>query len=271
MLLALLEVKPSSFYYECQSLKRPDKYADIRIVIHEISDLSGNTYGSPRIWMSLRRRGIVVSEKVVRRLMKEEGIVVHYATRRRRYSSYIGEITPAVKNLVQGDFHASKPNELWLTDISEFSAGGAKVYLSPMIDCFDGKIVAWNTSRHPDMDLVSSMLDKSIATLDCDCNLTIHTDRGGHYRGGRWIEELEGREITRSMSRKGNSGDNAACEGFFGRMKTEMYYGRKWNTPEELEAAIASYISFYNNVRIKKSLGGRSIREYRESLGEISK
>jgi len=271
MLLSMLDVKSSSYYYECTSLKRPDKYASIRIMIHEISESSGNTYGSPRIWISLRNRGIVISEKVVRRLMKEEKIKVYYATRRRKYSSYIGEITPAVDNLVNGNFRATKPDELWLTDITEFSAGGAKVYLSPMIDCFDGKVVAWDTSRHPDMALVSSMLEKSISTLNQNCNLTIHTDRGGHYRGGRWIERLEGNGITRSMSRKGNSGDNAACEGFFGRMKTEMYYGRKYSSPEQLEEAINAYIWFYNNERIKESLGGKSIREYRESLEKISK
>lgn len=280
MLLDALGVSPSSYYYERSALKRPDKYARIRPIIREISDSSNQTYGSPRIWVCLRRRGIYVSEKVVRRLMKEEKIVVHYATRKRRYSSYIGEITPAVENKVGGNFHADSPNNLWLTDISEFSVCGTKVYLSPMIDCFDGKVVAWETSRHPDSSLVSSMLEKAIGTVSekkkeelasRQTALTIHTDRGGHYRGGEWIERLEGLGITRSMSRKGNSGDNAACEGFFGRMKTEMFYGRKWASPEELERAIANYILFYNNERIRTSLGGMSIREYRNLLEKVSK
>lgn len=105
-----------------------------------------------------------------------------------------------------------------------------------MIDCLNRKVIAWGASQHPDNSLVDRMLDKAIASLDSNTlnalkdkknprSLIIHNDRGGHYRGGRWIERLEGLGITRSMSRKGNSGDNAAYEGFFGRMKTEMYYG----------------------------------------------
>jgi len=223
-----------------------------------------------------------VSEKVVRRLMKEERIRVRYAGRKRRYSSYVGEITPAAKNLVERDFHANAPDTLWLTDITEFAAADSKVYLSPVIDCFDGKVVSWETSRNPDNALVESMVDKAIGTLDAETlrklkderdprSLVIHTDRGGHYRGGMWIEKLDGQGIQRSMSRKGNSGDNAACEGFFGRMKNEMYYGIHWDRASDLETAIESNIDFYNNHRIKMSLGGMSIREHRGRLPKVSR
>lgn len=144
-----------------------------------------------------------------------------------------------------------------------------------MIDCFDGKIVAWRTSRSPNKALTQGMLNDALATLaplppgahrKAKRDLRVHTDRGGHYRGLEWIEAVGVAGITRSMSRKGNSGDNAACEGFFGRMKTEMFYGRKWENASQIECAIASYIEFYNNVRIKTSLGGMSIREYRERI-----
>lgn len=166
LLFEVLELKPSSYYYACTASKRPDKYKDVRIAIHEISKLSKCTYGSPRIWTSLRNQQIYVSEKVVRRLMKEEKMEVRYARRKRKYSSYIGEITPAVDNLVKGNFHATKPNELWLTDITEFAAAVGKLYVSPMIDCLDGKVVAWEASQHPDNSLVNRMLDKAIASLD---------------------------------------------------------------------------------------------------------
>lgn len=195
----------------------------------------------------------------------------------KKFASYIGEITPAAKDCVQRNFHAKRPNTLWLTDISEFAAPDSKIYLSLMIDCFDGKVVAWQTSKHPDYQLVESMLNRALNTLtdqekrnikskDNPHTLTIHTDRGGHYRGGRWIETLNGKGIIRSMSRKGNSGDNAACEGFFGRMKAEMYYGRKWSSSKELEQAINNYLDFYNNQRIKVSLGGITIKRHREML-----
>ena len=282
LLLEALELPASSYYYAVAAAARPDAYAEVRPLIHDIAAESGNTYGSPRMWLALRGRGVFISEKVVRRLMKEERIEVRYAKRKRRYSSYVGEITPAVDNLVKGDFHAEGPCELWLTDITEFAAIDGKVYLSPMIDCYDGMVVSWSTSRHPDSDLVSRMLEGAVGTLDAGKraslkqegsrdSLVIHTDRGGHYRGGAWIERLEGLGITRSMSRKGNSGDNAACEGFFGRMKTEMYYGIKWRKASDLESAIDAYIDFYNNRRITAKLGGMTIAEHRDKLAEVSK
>lgn len=282
LLLEVCSLKPSSYYYARAAATKPDRYQEIRSIMHEISDKSAHTYGSPRIWQSLRSQGIFISEKVVRRLMKEESIEVRYARKKRKYSSYIGEITPAVDDLVQRDFHAKAPNSLWLTDITEFAAADAKVYLSPVIDCYDGKVVSWETASHPDSSLVESMIDKAISTLsearsqalegkDNPTTLIVHTDRGGHYRGGMWKEKLEGQKILRSMSRKGNSGDNAACEGFFGRMKTEMYYGIRWNKASELKSAIDEYIDFYNNRRIKMSLGGISIREHRDKLVKVSR
>nr|WP_306467914.1 IS3 family transposase [Gardnerella vaginalis] len=225
-MIKTLQIKRSSYYYAKNALQKPDKYAHIRGCIHKIAEENFFTYDSPRIWLALRTKGIKVSEKVVRRLMKEELIEVRYARRKRRYSSYIGEITPACSNIVNNNFHADSPNKIWLTDITEFSVKESKLYLSPMIDCFDSKVVSYALSNHPDQCLVDEMLEGALTTLKItECkSLAIHTDRGGHYRGGRWIERLEGLGITRSMSRKGNSGDNAACEGFFGRMKTEMYY-----------------------------------------------
>lgn len=282
LLLEALLLSASSYYYAAAAARRPDPHSEIRPLIHEIAAMSGNTYGSPRMWLALRNRGVFISEKVVRRLMKEERIEVRYARRKRKYSSYIGELTPAVENLVNGDFHADAPDQLWLTDITEFAASDVKVYLSPVIDCFDGMVVSWATSRHPDDALVGDMLEQALNTLDAakrarlkdrdsSERLVIHTDRGGHYRGAAWIERLEGLGITRSMSRKGNSGDNAACEGFFGRMKTEMYYGIKWSSANDLEAAINAYMDFYNNRRITAKLDGMTIAEHRDTLAKVSK
>ena len=214
--------------------------------------------------------------------MKEEQIEVRYAKRKRKYSSYIGEITPAVKDLVRHKFRANQPNELWVTDITEFCAGKDKLYFSPVIDCYDGKVVAWSASRFPDRNLVEVMLNQAVKTLSTDeieaykdpdnnHRLIIHTDRGGHYRGAMWIEKLEGLGISRSMSRKGNSGDNAACEGFFGRMKTEMYYGRKWTDIRELEIAIEEYINFYYCSRITAKFDGLTIKEHRDLVAKMSK
>ena len=132
----------------------------------------------------LRHEGVRLSEKVVRRLMVEEQLVVS-RNRRRRYSSYCGEIGPAPDNLIARDFKAEQPNQKWLTDITEFQLPAGKVWLSPMMDCFDGKVVSWSLSTRPDAELVNTMLDNAVETLNAGERPVIHSDRGGHYR---WVQ-----------------------------------------------------------------------------------
>ncbi|UQA87505.1 IS3 family transposase [Gardnerella vaginalis] len=178
LLIKTLQIKRSSYYYAKKALQKPDEYAHIRGCIHKIAEENFFTYDSPRIWLVLRTKGIKVSEKVVRRLMKEE-FEVRYARRKRRYSSYIGEITPACSNIVNNNFHADSPNKIWLTDITEFSVKESKLYLSPMIDCFDSKVASYALSNHTDQCLVDEMLEGALTTLDTtECkSLVIHTDR----------------------------------------------------------------------------------------------
>lgn len=265
LLLIACDLAASSFYYHLQRRHAPDKHAHIRSMLHQIHTRSHNTYGYRRMWWELRHRGIIISEKVVRRLMHEEGITPRFPKRKRKFSSYQGEISPAPPNLVNRDFHAPAPNRLWLTDISVFTAHEGRVYLSAIIDCFDGKVVAAKTSLNPTMELAEATLQ---AAIDAerparDGSLVIHSDRGAHYRGRSWQSLTAGYGIVRSMSKKGCSPDNAACEGFFGRMKNEMYHGITWRTTDELENAITAYIEFYNTRRIKVSLNGMSIAESR--------
>jgi len=120
----------------------------------------------------------------------------------RKYSSYDGEISPAAANVLQRDFKADKPNEKWVTDITEFRISAGKVYLSPMIDCFDGAIVSWTISTSPNAELVNTMLDQSILTLQEGEKPLIHTDRGAHYRWQGSIDRMESNHLMRSMSKK---------------------------------------------------------------------
>ena len=200
-----------------------------------------------------------MSEKVVRRLMKEEHLVVRNI-RRRRYNSYLGEISPAVPNLIARNFHAEKPNEKWLTDITEFSIPAGKIYLSPIIDCFDGMAVSWAIGTSPNARLANSMLDAAISQLQEGEHPILHSDRGGHYRWPGWIQRTKAAGLRRSMSAKGCSPDNAACEGFFGRLKNEMFYGVSWEgvTLRQFISILDSYLHWYNRKRIKQSLGWRS-------------
>jgi putative transposase len=208
----------------------------------------------------------------VQRLMKQEGLSVP-ARKKRRYGSYLGEISPAPENLLNRDFQAATPNEKWLSDITEFQIPAGKVYLSPVIDCFDGMVVSWTLGARPDSELVNTMLDAAIDTVGpSDNKPVIHSDRGAHYGWPGWLTRIHNEKRTRSMSRKGCSPDNAACEGFFGRLKNEMFYPRGWQsiTIAQFIKAVHHYIVWYNEKRMKISLGSLSPIEYRESLGLIN-
>lgn len=268
-LLARLEFARSSYFYHRSLLCLDDRYAQLRQTVVALFEANRHCYGYRRIHAALVRGGEQVSEKVVRRLMKQEQLVVA-TVKQRRYTSYQGELDAAPENLLNRDFHAEAPNEKWLTDITEFQLPAGKVYLSPMIDCFDGLVVSWSVSTRPDAELVNTMLDAAIETIaDGSDRPIIHSDRGAHYRWPGWLSRMHNAQLARSMSRKACSPDNAACEGFFGRLKNEMYYHRDWinTTLDDFMQQVNSYIEWYNQHRIKISLGGLSPSEYRQNMG----
>ena len=267
-LLSLLKFSKSSFYYQSAAVHKPDKYAEVRKKIKTIFNHSYQSYGYRRIHASLKEFGTVISEKVVRRIMRQEEIQVK-SKRMRKYSSYQGEISPAVDNIIQRDFHSLKPNQKMLTDITEFALPEGKVYLSPLLDCFDGMVTAWTIGCSPNAELVNKMLDNAIKHIKGNTKPIIHSDRGCHYRWPGWIKRMEDNGFIRSMSKKGCSPDNSACEGFFGRLKNEFFYGRDWTKTgiKDFILSLDKYLNWYNEHRIKASLGYKSPVQYRQSLG----
>ena len=179
------------------------------------------------------------------------------------------EIGEAPANLVERDFHADAPNMLWVTDVTQFTMDGYKCWLSPVVDCFDGMVVSWTLSRSPNADMANRMLLDAVATLRDGEHPIIHSDRGCHYRWDEWIRICEEHGLIRSMSVKGCSPDNAAAEGFFGRLKNEFFYGRDWSGVgyEEFRERLSAYLTHYNETRIKKSLDWMSPVQYRKHLG----
>ena len=270
-LLKKLDMPRSSYFYHRSPSRVGDKYAEVRNTLAEVFEDNHHSYGYRRLKAALGRERVFLSEKVVRRLMKQGGLKAA-RPKKRRYASYVGEVSPAPENLINRDFTATAPNEKWLTDISEFQIPAGKVYLSPMIDCFDGMVISWSIGTSPDADLVNEMLDAAIETVEDEKNTIIHSDRGGHYRWPGWLSRVSKANLTRSMSRKACSPDNAACEGFFGRLKTEMFYPKDWRSTsvDEFIAKLDAYIRWYNEKRIKSSLGYLSPIEYRESLGLLT-
>lgn len=271
-LLRALDMSRSSHQYQLSAMARGDRDSEARKLVSEIFDANDGIYGRRRIHDELKASGHAIGERRVARIMAEEDLVARGKIRPKRgYSSYAGEVTEHPGNKVRQDFGAGLPNFLWLTDVTQFSIPTGKLYLSPILDCFDGAIVSWTVSRAPTVEMANSMLGVALAKTSAEerRHLVIHSDCGCHYRWPEWISICEGAGITRSMSRKGCSPDNSRMEGFFGTMKCEMFYGRDWAgvALEELEAKINDYIEWHNMRRIKRSLGGMSPLQYRESLG----
>ena len=202
-LLCEVDLPRNSYFYQRARLQVADKYAEVRQNMADLFEDNYRCYGYRRIQACLSDQSVKISEKVVRRLMKQECLVAA-TNKRRRYGSYMGEISPAPDNLLNRDFSADAPNEKWLTDITEFQIPAGKVHLSPMIDCFDGMVVSWSIGTRPNAELVNTMLDAAINKVAATGERPlVHSDRGGHYRWPGWLARIAEAKLGRSMSRKG--------------------------------------------------------------------
>ncbi|EQC1598166.1 IS3-like element IS1397 family transposase, partial [Escherichia coli] len=246
----------STLYYQLSLQKGKDKYADVKQLIASIFHEHRGCYGYRRIHCELQKRGLKFSGKTVRKLMQQLGL--KSPVRLKKYRSYRGNMGLAAENILQRQFKAEAPCEKWVTDITEFRAGGQKLYLSPILDLFNGEIVAWETASRPTEELVKRMLNKGLESLAEGEKPLLHSDQGWHYRIKSYQSALADKGLVQSMSRKGNCLDNAVMENFFGHLKEEMYYRRDYRSVEELENAVNEYITYWNQKRIKLSLGGLS-------------
>ena len=183
--------------------------------------------------------------------------------RPKKYRSYKGEVGQAAGNVLQRQFEAKAANQKWVTDVTEFNVAGEKLYLSPVMDLYNGEIVAFETAKRPVFKLVSSMLRKALAKLRTDDKPMLHSDQGWQYRMPAYQRILRQKGMEQSMSRKGNCLDNAAMESFFAVLKTEFFYLNKFSSVEELQTGIKKYIHYYNHDRIKLKLKGLSPVQYR--------
>ncbi|WP_407242964.1 IS3 family transposase [Escherichia coli] len=251
----------STLYYQLSLQKAKDKYADVKQLIASIFHEHRGCYGYRRIHCELQKRGLKFSGKTVRKLMQQLGL--KSPVRLKKYRSYRGNMGLAAENILQRQFKAEAPCEKWVTDITEFRAGGQKLYLSPILDLFNGEIVAWETACRPTEELVKRMLNKGLESLAEGEKPLLHSDQGWHYRIKSYQSDLADKGLVQSMSRKGNCLDNAVMENFFGHLKEEIYYRRDYRSVEELENAVNEYITYWNQKRIKLSLGGLSPVEYR--------
>lgn len=262
LLLRIAGLARSTFYYQKAALKVADPYTATKVKIKAIYDQHKGRYGYRRITVTLRRQGLVINHKTVLRLMGEMGL--KSLIRLKKYRSFRGEVGKIAPNLVDRDFRASRPNEKWVTDVTEFQVEGKKLYLSPVMDLFNGEILAYTTSRRPLFNMVSTMLNRAFARLEPSDRPILHSDQGWQYQMDKYQRSLEEHAVTQSMSRKGNCLDNAAMESFFGTLKSEYFHLNKFSSLEELEVGLRGYIRYYNRDRIRLKLGGLSPIEYRQ-------
>lgn len=266
-LLKLANISKSNFYYNLNKLKQPDKYAEIKEVIKAIYHENKGRYGYRRITAELHNRGFIINHKVVIKLMKQLGLQCF--VRAKKYRSYKGTIGKICKNLLNRDFKANKPNEKWVTDVTEFKVNGRRLYLSPIIDLFNGEVISYNLSRHPNFNQIADMLAKAFDKIPDNTNLILHSDQGWQYQMKEYQHLLKDKGIRQSMSRKGNCLDNSLAENFFGLLKSELFYLKHYDNIDTLEIDIRKYIDYYNNKRIKLKLNGMSPIQFRTHSTEL--
>ena len=254
ILLAIAQLPKATFYYHRRNQVKQDKYAQAKAEITAIFHENKGRYGYRRVTDELRNRGFNLNHKTVQRLMKELELV--FRVRMKKHRSYKGEQGKGADNELNREFRAEKPNQKWVTDITEFRLFGQKLYLSPILDLYSGDIVTYTISDSPNLLMVTTMLEQAFQRIPDNTGLLLHSDQGWHYQHKQYRRLLEEKGVKRSMSRKGNCYDNSVMENFFGHLKSELLYLQEFDSVEHFKAELIDYIDYYNNRRIKARLKG---------------
>ena len=193
--------------------------------------------------------------------MAEAGIKCQ--VRMKKYRSYKGEVGKIAPNLLERDFKVDEPYKKLVTDVTEFHLFGAKIYLSPVLDLYNGELIFYTVYRHPVMEMVTDMIMGTVAIIGDKTNAILHSDQGFHYQHKDYQKLLKDNHIIQSMSRKGNCLDNAVIENFFGLLKSELLYLQEFDSVEHFLKELDEYLRYYNEERIKAKLNGMSPVKYR--------
>ncbi|WP_375537630.1 IS3 family transposase [Curtobacterium sp. MCPF17_031] len=260
-LLRIAGLARSTFFYHQARLDRRDRHVDTAAAVRAVFVHAKGRYGHRRIHAQLRRDGRRVAKKTVLALMRQERLVC-VVRRRKRYSSYGGEVGRIAPNLLDRNFTATAPEQKWVTDVTEFRIGTGKLYLSAVLDLFDRRIIAHRTGTSPTLELTNGSLRDAL-TAAPGATPMVHSDQGVHYQHRSWRGILTTAGALQSMSRKGNCHDNAIIENFFGHLKAEMFHPARFADTSELDTAIRDYIAWWNTTRIQERLEGMSPVQYR--------
>lgn len=266
-ILVTVGIPEATYHYQVKTFGKVDKDKDLKVLITNLYKQFYERYGYKRITKELHKLGYCINHKKVYRLMKELGLkCVKFIRKSRKYNAYKGNVGKIAKNRIARRFYTPFPLQKLVTDITEFKClNEEKLYLNPIMDLYNGEVIAFEMKKRPTLNLVTEPLQKAIKTIKKNAiyRATIHSDQGWHYQHKEWVKTLQKNKIFQSMSRKATCGDNAAMENFFGLLKQEMYYGEKLKNYQTLKEAIEEYIVWYNLVRSKERLADLSPVEYR--------
>ena len=242
------DVSRSGYYDYVKRMDIPAKDLPLAEKIRECQDKCGKTYGYRRVHLWLEREGIHHDPKTILRIMQKYSLLS--VIRRKKYRNY-GNCLHRYENLLNRDFHADRPNQKWVTDISYIKTGQGTLYLSVIRDLYDNSIVSYKTGTEQNINLVLSTIRTAKKKEKVTAELQLHSDQGFQYTSQAYFNLTKSYGITPSMSRRGNPYDNAMAENFFSILKTECIYRTKLRTYEEARLLIGQYIHFYNNERIQ--------------------
>lgn len=216
---------------------------------------SRRLYGSPKITQQLRKEGICVSQKTVGRLMRDNGMVSR-TVKKYKATTQSNHSFPVSKNVLNRRFHADRPNQVWVADITYVPTDEGWLYVASVMDLFSRKIIGWHMNQRMTKELVLTALDRAYARQRPKVTVLHHSDRGSQYASHEYQERLIRYNMQSSMSRKGNCYDNACIESFHSLLKRECVFLTRYVTRHQAKLDIFEYIEFfYNNKRIHSSIG----------------
>lgn len=245
----------STFYY--QSVAKD--YTSEKAALLSLYQKNKQRDGYRPLTIKLRQIGFKLNHKTVLKLMNE--LDIRSIVRKKKHGKR-GKTSHIAPNLLNRDFTATKLNQKWVTDVTEFHVGGEKLYFSPLMDLANREIIAYQFATRPKFSLIKRMLEQGFKRLKpTDCPI-IHSDQGVLYGTKEWVKMLKGKAVQ-SMSRRGDCYDNAVIESFFGILKSECFYTRNYTSIAELRDELEKYLVYYNRKRIKLNLKGLSPVQYR--------
>ena len=240
--------------------KRSAEDRRLAVLVRAAHDESRRTYGSPRVHVELAAQGERVGRKRVVRLMRQEGLKAR-VRRRYRCTTMSEHDQPIAPNLLAREFQAEAPNRRWVGDTTELLAGSGKLYLAAVLDLYSRLIVGWAVSAVNDRHLTGRALEQALRRRSPESGLMHHSDQGSTYASQDYRQALEARDITCSMSRRGDCWDNAVMESWFSTLKFEL--GERFESHGQAKDALFDYIEvFYNQKRRHSTVGYASPAEH---------